>query len=500
VQRPADQSSEELASTALVVGSAALLLYLLWRSLRWPLIHDAALMHYIAWLIGQGAVPYRDTFDMNTPGVYLIHLAVLAVGGPDDVAWRVFERGWLAATVGLAYLYCRPMCDRRSAAMAGLLFAILHVGGGPSLAGQRDFLLCLFLLAGAYGVARSSERDANVRSLFGAGLVLGFGTMVKPLAGLFLVAGIGAASLARHRAGRSWLAGAAAVAGGGLVAPALIFGWLAGAGGLGDFFLILTRWTLPFYSQVGSGSPWRILVSLNWGLLAGAALLGAVRSAREPYGMRRGLAIVGVAYGLLHFGLQFKGYDYHLYPLALFLCVLCASALAPESRDAGGDRAGPGRYGRPLAIVLVAATVVVTGVRDVHRLNQPWEGYRVRRVNEAVADLQKLLPPGETVQVLGPPGGHILLRLRLRQPTRFFTDFQFYIPTQDPSIQALRSEFMAGLEARPPAAILAFPGNDPRDPFRRLADFPALSRFIEQRYAHAIEGNGYRIYTRRPGV
>ena len=60
-------------------------------------------MHYIVWLISQGAVPYRDTFDMNMPGVYLIHLAVLAVGGAGDLAWLVFERGWLAvAGVGMS--------------------------------------------------------------------------------------------------------------------------------------------------------------------------------------------------------------------------------------------------------------------------------------------------------------------------------------------------------------------------------------------------------------
>lgn len=141
-------------------------------------------------------------------------------------------------------------------------------------------------------------------------------------------------------------------------------------------------------------------------------------------------------------------------------------------------------------------TVVVMGARGLHRLNAPWEGYRVRRVHEVVADLRRLLPQGETVQVLGPPGAHVLLRLGLRQPTRFFTDFQFYVHPDDPDIQALRSEFIAGLAARPPAAIVAFPGNNPRDPFERLKEFPALSRFLQRRYVHAVEGNGYRIYTR----
>jgi len=494
------RSWKERASQALVAASAGLLLYFFWRSLGWPLIHDAALMHYIAWLIGEGAVPYRDTFDSNMPGAYLIHLAVLAIGGTGDVTWRVFERGWLGATSALAYLYCRPLGDRWTAAIAGLLFAIHHQGGGPSLAGQRDFLLCLFLLAGAYGVARSSERGGRLPPLLAAGLILGFATMVTPLAGLYLVAGAGAAALGRHRAGRSWLAGAAAVVGAGLVAPALMFGWLAWIGGLRELFLILTEWTLPFYSQVGSRSSWHVLVSLPWVLLAGTALLGALRPVREPHGMRRALALAGVGYGLLHFGVQAKGYDYHLYPLALFLCLLSAVALAPESRDAGSERAGFRRHARALAIGLVAVTIVVLGGRGVARLGEPWEASRAERVDAVVADLRKLLAPGETVQVLGPPGGHVLLRLRLKQPTRFFTDFQFYVWTGDPRIQALRAEFMAGLEARPPAAIVAFPGRGANGPYGRLPEFPALDQLLDRRYAIAVEGNGYRIYAKRPAT
>src|SRR5262249_14096195 len=170
------------------VLSVVWLLYFLSQSLRWPLIHDAALMHYIAWLISEGAVPYRDSFDWNMPGIYLIHLSVLKLAGPGDAAWRAFDLGWLAAIAWLMYRYWRPLGDRWSAVVPGLLFAIHHISGGASLAGQRDFLLCLFLLAGSYGLARSWESRTPIKPLVCSGLVLGVATMVKPLAGLFLVA------------------------------------------------------------------------------------------------------------------------------------------------------------------------------------------------------------------------------------------------------------------------------------------------------------------------
>ena len=69
----------------ILAASGALAAYLAWRSLGWPLIHDAPLMHYIAWVIAEGGIPYRDVFDMNLPGVYLIHAgswdAAISPGG-----------------------------------------------------------------------------------------------------------------------------------------------------------------------------------------------------------------------------------------------------------------------------------------------------------------------------------------------------------------------------------------------------------------------------------
>jgi 4-amino-4-deoxy-L-arabinose transferase-like glycosyltransferase len=436
---------------------------------------------------------------MNMPGVYLIHLAVLALGGAGDVAWRTFELGWLGATAGLMYRYGRPLGDRLSAATPALFFAIHHLAGGPSLAGQRDFLICLFLLAGACGVARSCESRGRLAPLLGAGLILGFALMVKPLAALYVVLCAVAAALAAYRAGRSWLAAVAAVLLGALVMPILLLGWLAWVGGLRAFVWTLVEWTVPFYSQAGGAGYLRVLVSLNWGLLAAAALLGAARRG-APYDVRRWLDVGGAVYGFLHFALQFKGYDYHLYPLALFLCLSFGLALAP---DAGKASARPMRlraYARGLAVVLVASAVIVTGVRGLDRLSQPFEVGRVQRVAGAVGELRKLVAPGETVQVMGPSGAHVLLRLGLRQPTRFFTDFQFFLGAADPRIQGLRTEFMAGLEAGPPAAIVMFPERHAAGPYGRLDDFPALAALLEHRYAIVVDNASYRIYARRPGA
>jgi hypothetical protein len=64
---------------------------LLWRSLDWPLVGDASIFHFIAGQMQMGAVPYRDIVDINMPLIYFIHLAVVAMGGMGDVAWRAFD-------------------------------------------------------------------------------------------------------------------------------------------------------------------------------------------------------------------------------------------------------------------------------------------------------------------------------------------------------------------------------------------------------------------------
>ena len=199
-----------VASALLLAGFGGFAVLLAWRSLPWPLIHDVALMHYVAWRIADGAVPYRDLFDMNQPGTYLLHLAVLRTLGGGDLAWRVFDLGWLAATAGVIAVFALPW-GRVAAAAGALVFVTYHLAGGAWQAGQRDFLLCLFLLLGALGVARWLEHGGVVRLLW-SGAALGAGITVKPHAALFAGALAAVVAVAAARAcGLATAAGTTAV-------------------------------------------------------------------------------------------------------------------------------------------------------------------------------------------------------------------------------------------------------------------------------------------------
>jgi dolichyl-phosphate-mannose-protein mannosyltransferase len=485
----------------ILAGSSALVAYLVWQSRGWPLIHDAPIMHYVAWLIAQGAAPYRDVFDMNLPGAYLIHWAILAVGGAGDLAWRLFDLGWLAAVGGLLFAYCRPL-GARAAAAAAVLFALYHLSGGAWRAGQRDFLLCLFLLLGAVGVARSLERGGALLPLLWAGVALGAGMTVKPQSGLFWVGCAAVAAWEGWRRGRSAPAAAGAVLGAGLAIPILVFGWLAWRGGLGPFVAILTTYVLPLYSHVGRVSVWEALgwYVYGWPLWAAFGALGVLAvlgSAPAGAEVRRRLALLGVAYGWLHFYLQGKGWEYHLYPLAFFLCALMPFAVARLPVHAPWTSALALR--RSAALAGWAFLVVVLGAKGVDAIDAPWIAEKARRVAAISRDLAPLAPRGATVQVMDVTEGgvHALLRLGLREPTRFIYDFHFFHDVADPRIQALRAEFAARVDAGRPAAIVVLRDTWNRKGYDRLDELPGLTRMLERAYTLAVEGDGYRIYARR---
>ena len=120
-------------------------LYVAISSWHWPLMHDAPLMHYIAWRLADGATAYRDLFDMNLPGAYFIHYLFYSAFGSADLPWRLFDLTWLALSATLLAVYCRQF-GTWAAALAALLLISFHLTKGPGSVGQRDFLILPFIL------------------------------------------------------------------------------------------------------------------------------------------------------------------------------------------------------------------------------------------------------------------------------------------------------------------------------------------------------------------
>ena len=87
----------------------------------------------------------------------------------------------------------------------------------------------------------------------------------------------------------------------------------------------------------------------------------------------------------------------------------------------------------------------------------------------------------------------------MKQPTRFIYDFHLFHGVGDPRIEALRTEFLTGLEAGRPAAIVVLEESWPLPEvgYRRLDTFPQLRHYLERAYGPPLERPGYRIYAKR---
>ena len=462
---------------------------LAWRSRGWPLVHDAPLMHYIAWRIGEGAVPYRDLFDMNFPGVYLIHLTALRLFGAGDAGWRAFDLAWLAAT-SLAAAALAAAWGRLAAVGAALFFALYHLAGGAWQTGQRDFYLCPLLLLAALGVSRWAEQPRARSSLVWGGLALGAGMTVKPHAGLFAAMLLVVVAVVAHRTGRSAACAAAIFAAAIAAAPAATTAWLAAKGALAAWREVVFDYLVPLYSKLGRPDRWTFHRWQVWIPIAvGVALSAWSALARRRLGARHTVLALGLLYGLAHFVGQGKGWEYHLYPLAAFGAV----ALFAE---AGRHIEARSIVALPL-LACVAVAAVLLGLKGVEAADAAWIWAKERRVSALVADLEGRIGRGDVVQMLDTTeaGVHALLRLHAVQPTRFLYDFHFYHDVETPIVQKLRADFIAGFDAHPPAFVVLFERGWPAGGYERIERFEELRRRLST-YRVVARRDGYVVYAR----
>ncbi len=474
-----------VVSHVLLAGLAAAVAGLAWLSLPWPLVHDAPILHYIAWRISEGQAPYRDLFDMNFPGTYAIHWAVLRLAGGGDFAWRVFDLLALAATAGAVWAFAEPW-GRAAAAGGALLFALYHLAGGAWLAGQRDYLMCPLLLAGALGVARWAE--GSRASLGWGGLALGAASTVKPHALLFAAALAVLVARVRPRALALFAASVAA-------APVAAVLWVGALGGLRAWITLLTGYLVPLYRTLGRPESWAVYRGYAWVplVLAAAGSVGVVVADRR-FTLRHGIAALGVLYGVAHWLGQGKGWEYHLYPLAAFCALLAWSGL--ETARAGGRRAVSASLAACLAAVLLLLSAKGWAASSAVAW---WDRERV--VRALTLELPRWWKPGDTVQVLDTTDGgiHALLRLHAVQATRFVYDFPLFQDPASPAIRGFRAEFMRDLGARPPRFIVLFRGGWPSGGPERLDRFPELRDRLGSAYEVRQPRAEYVIYAKRDG-
>ncbi len=305
----------------ILIGSV---LYGFLLSLAWPLYHDETIIQYIAWRILNGAAPYRDIFEMNMPGAYVLRVFSLVFFGESDLGYRLFDLYFVLLIALGIFAFCgRALLYP---AIGALLYFAYHLSWGPRTMGECDMMVIPFLMGALYVFREYLERPERVGLMFVFGLCAGYAPWVKPVAVMLPVMCYLAMAVRLGINKQTMIAGVYGVLGY-LVPGVLLNLWLFTNGGLAAFYDITLHFIVIYKNF--KPLPWTLetWVSLAFNLYCVGTMLVVMARRSTLNATGRIVLAIGLVYGLLHYYVQGKGFWYHREPLRVFMCLYAAMVL-----------------------------------------------------------------------------------------------------------------------------------------------------------------------------
>jgi len=480
-------------------------------SLAWRMDVDSPLMLYAAWLMNHHHyVPYRDLFDMNMPGTYLINCVIGAVFGYGDLGFRVADL-LLLVVISAATFRIMRLFGRSIAWTACVVFALAYLTGGAVITMQREYFVISFLALAVAVILEPGPLSRALRCLL-VGLLAGLAATVKPhsaIAFVWLVvflnlplSGSAHGFGARVRQTLLLLTGFLAP-----IAAAVLYLVLAGAW---QPFLEIASNYWPLYGSLdghhtvvsGFAHVNTLLEGMKnpsgiglWLIPAASGASFTLSEFPKPGRERTSVSLLlGLAVG---FGIYpvFSGqfWPYHFLPACYFLILLGSLWLRKRAADRAPSKLVVGAFWGVVLLMTAVPGQLLDDISGVSR--NPQNG----RVDEIARFLEKRLRPGDRVQPLDWASGavHSLLVAKARLATEFMYDFHFYHHVSTPYIAGLRQRFMRQLRASSPRFLVAVDyGHLPAGADTSRV-FPELSSFIETGYLEVANGDHYAIYERK---
>jgi len=466
-------------------------------TIHWPWMWDTQVFHYGVFLMHHGKIPYKDIYDMNMPGCYLMERWAMAVFGGGDLGWRFYEFSLLGSMTLAACVIALPY-DWLAGLLAGVIFAIFHGTDGAAMATERDEVITVLAFIG-YACQFAALRRARPLLMLPAGLSLGLAIAIKPTAALFvLVLLLFACFVLRQRKTplRAYLLWGAA--GLGIVFVRVLLFMLPQSLGA---FLFLQRQAIPYYASVAPAT-WAYLLRNSLPVpflffLAASILLGLTNRAHanwEIWAVRAGVLI-----GILSYFVQRKGYTYHRYSCMAFLLLWFAMECGIAVKARGWLR------GIGLACICTAVFVVlppaVNHLRHERHDANPF-------ADQLQVDLRRLGGSSlqNRVQCLDMVTGcySALFREGLVQTTGFMGDTSLFNFNRDASVPYYSQLFWDQMHRNPPKVIvLSSERFGQKYSFDKLNAWPQFRDYLNSAYRvdvtrtfGSFDGNvlAYRIY------
>ncbi len=526
---------------AICIVALALLIAAAAPTLLYPFTRDQGAYAYIADLMTQGGVPYRDAWDLKPPGVYWVYQAAFGLFGRSEFAVRLFETLYtLLSAAAVCALAQAVFEDRAIAALAAWIYAmaysiLLHFYS----VGNPETFLVPFVTVCFLGMVRYVQRRSNLW-LWAGSIAGGMALWFKPTAGLAVAAAVLWAAAVSWR-GESNVARLARTLGiaalGGLLglAPAVLLLYGRGLAELLDLWshygsgaylaaggLALGDGPLAMLDViVGYVREWQLLV---WLTLTGLAIV-ALRRRHQPTDQPAAI-VVFLLSALAAVLLQSKLFEYHWIPAlapASILSALGLIAVARHIRESVGASA-PERWNRRYTPTTIFTVVVISGlllltaydhVADYRRL----AAYLSGRISEdqyyaqfeigsdfsrmgslaAATYLREHTAPSDTVFVWGAEPLINFLAQR-GSPTKYIFSYMLVAGGKGADSEARRQELLDQLRQGEPAYIVLVEGDttplSPMGSLAQLDEVPELRTMIEKQYAFEIQIEDYQIYRR----
>jgi len=511
----------------LVCGAFLLVLLLGLPTLIVPLYTDATVFALGARTILSGGFPYRDLWDVKSPGIYFVYALAFIPLGQHIVSVRILDLANTALAMGAIYLLGRRLFGERAGIFAGCLYGIAYLThAGFDGLGQTESFLALPVVASILLYRPTSRPRANA-GVFLSGVLLGLAFSIKFSAAFYLLA-LPAIEVMFGEEPRR-LAPAArrlSIAAGGFLTVLAVFAvYLAAGGALGDFIDIQRLHVAPYTSLHWSppgesylhfaGRVTHEYVTDNLYLVVpavGALFVALAGSRRRETAL---VALLAIA-SLIGVWSQGKFYLYHWLAMTFPLAFLAGFAIDQIITFCGGQRFTLQRwtaYGLAGAFIVLLTPSLLSNPYEQYR---HFLGYATGRVTQAdnegqwgpffsldreVLDYVRANGGGDTSLCIW--GNWPVIYWWADQPlvSRFVYDTGL---SADWAPSRWRDELATDLKADPPHFV-AVAGGD-RQPWLRgnsktadelLGDYPGLQGLLAQRYQQAWANDLFRVYERK---
>jgi hypothetical protein len=493
--------------------AAGVLAYFL-LSCRWPLVHDAQVLHYVTLLIAHGRAPYREIYDMNMPGAYLTEMAALRLFGHSDLGWRLWD-----FTLTLVMTGAMIAIARRYHWTAGLIaasvFALIHGADRAYAAAQRDQVIAVLLIAG-WAICFESVRLRLPWLMLVALFLTTFAGTIKPTvlpAGLCLLL---LALFELHRRSANFRPYIVCGVLGFIAALALSAGFLLLHHSTRAFLFDLTQVLPNYVTMAPAGRRQLLLLTFPWPIwitMIAAAILAA--HSRLWRNWEQPALLLGLFFGFLSYYLQRRGFPQHRYELLAFALLWAAIQFELVLRS---PRLLP-RTAAALALVFLCVTTLPLLATRI--AGQPTHDPLTQTLQ---ADLNRLGPARlqNNVLCLDIISGCMtaLFHLDIVQSVGTTGDLLLFFPQNSPVTDSARTLVWQNLQQHPPSVIILTNARFVELPsFRKLQAWPAFADYLSANYVPVVQRNlpfegappfkdgietcgdrecpGYRIYIRR---